>query len=115
MSDPYAETLARLSHVPGVRGAIIVEPETGVPVMAEVEAHTSAQALAALASALFQRTGKASDAAGFGALHRLQLDAEGGRVLMAHAGDLVLVVLVGDAGQLGLVRLEMQRAAEALT
>lgn len=113
MTDRFADALARLSRVPGVRGAIIVEPDTGVPVVAEVEASTSAQALAALAAALFQRTGRASDAAGFGTLNRLQLDAEGGRVLMAGAGDLVLVVLVADDGQLGMVRLEMQRAAES--
>lgn len=114
MSDLYTETLTRLSHVPGVRGAIIVEPDTGVPVMAEVEASVSPQALAALAAALFQRTGRASSAAGFGALERLHLEAEDGHVLMAGAGDLVLVVLVDDDGQLGRVRLETQRAAETL-
>lgn len=114
MSDAYTETLARLSRVPGVRGAIIVEPDSGVPVMAEVEAGVSPQALAALAAALFQRTGRASDAAGFGTLRRLHLEAAGGHVLMAGAGALVLVVLVDDDGQLGRVRLEAQRAAEAL-
>ena len=33
---------------------------------------------------------------------------------MAGAGELILVVLVDDDGQLGMVRLETQRAAESL-
>lgn len=114
MSDAYATTVERLSRIPGVRGAIIVEPDTGVPVLSEVEASASPQALAALAAALFKRTANASTAAGFGPLQRLQLEAAGGHVLMTDAGDLVLVVLVDDDGQLGMVRLEMQRAAESL-
>jgi predicted regulator of Ras-like GTPase activity (Roadblock/LC7/MglB family) len=114
VSDVFADTVARLSHVPGVRGAILVEPETGVPITAEVEANVSPQALAALAAALFQRTATASTAAGLGALRRFHLEGAGGHVLMAGAGDLILVVLVEDDGQLGLVRLEAQRAAESL-
>ena len=114
MSDIYVDTVARLSRVSGVRGAIIVEPETGVPVMAEVEVGVSPQALAALAAALFRRTANASAAAGFGPLRRFHLEAAGGHVLMAGAGDLVLVVLVDDERQLGMVRLEAQRAVESL-
>jgi predicted regulator of Ras-like GTPase activity (Roadblock/LC7/MglB family) len=114
VSDPFAAVVERLSRIPGVRGAIVVEPDTGVPVTAEVDASSSPQALAALAAALFKRTASASDAAGFGALRRLQLEAAGGQVLMGDAGDLVLVVLVEDDAQLGMVRLEMQRAAESL-
>lgn len=114
MSDQYEATLGRLSHVPGVRGAILVDPEAGVPVVAEVEANVSAQALAALAAALFQHTSRASDAAGFGSLHRFHLESEHGHVLMSGAGELVLVVLVDDDGQLGMIRLETQRAAEEL-
>jgi predicted regulator of Ras-like GTPase activity (Roadblock/LC7/MglB family) len=114
LSDAYAATLGRLSRVPGVRGAILVDPEAGVPVVAEVETNVSAQALAALAAALFQRTSRASDAAGFGSLHRFHLESERGHVLMSGAGDFVLVVLVDDDAQLGMVRLETHRAAESL-
>ncbi len=114
MSDAFAATLARLSHVPGVRGAIIVEPETGVPVLAEVQTSVSPQALAALAAALYQHTARASESAGFGALQHFQLEAEGGHVLMAGTSDLVLVLLVDDDAQLGMARLEMRRAAESL-
>lgn len=114
MSDVFALTLEKLSHVPGVRGAILVEPDTGTPVVAEVEAGRSPEALAALAAALFKRTAGASGAAGYGPLRRLHLEAEDGHVLMAAAGELVLVVLVDDDGQLGRIRLETQRAAESL-
>ena len=114
MSDVYLDTVARLSRVPGVRGAIVVEPDTGVPVTAEVDASVASEALSALAAALFQRTASASSAAGLGPLRRFQLETAGGHLLMARAGELVLVVLVEDDGQLGRVRLETQRAAESL-
>lgn len=114
MSDLYGAILGRLSRVPGVRGAILVDPDAGVPVMAEVEAQVSAPALAALAAALFQRTSNASNAAGFGSLRRFHLESERGHVLMTGAGELVLVVLVDDDAQLGMVRLEAHRAADSL-
>jgi predicted regulator of Ras-like GTPase activity (Roadblock/LC7/MglB family) len=97
-----------------VRGALIVDMGAGVPVTAEVETGISPDALAALAAALYERTARASDAAGFGALSTFHLEAEGGHVVMAGAGDLVLIALVDDDAQLGRVRLETQRAAETL-
>jgi predicted regulator of Ras-like GTPase activity (Roadblock/LC7/MglB family) len=112
--DDYQATIVRLSHVPGVRGAMLVDPDAGVPVTAEVETDVSPAALAALASALFQRTASASAAAGFGALGTFHLEAEQGHVLMAGAGELVLVVLIDDDAQLGMIRLETHRAAESL-
>lgn len=114
MSDVYRDAIERLSHVPGVRGALIVDMGAGVPVTAEVETGISPDALAALAAALYERTARASDAAGFGALSTFHLEAEGGHVVMAGAGDLVLIALVDDDAQLGRVRLETQRAAETL-
>jgi predicted regulator of Ras-like GTPase activity (Roadblock/LC7/MglB family) len=114
VTDAYAATIARLSHVPGVRGALLVDPDAGVPVTAEVETDVSPAALAALASALFQRTAKASSAAGFGTLDSFHLEAEKGHVLMAGAGELVLVVLIDDDAQLGMIRLEAHRAVESL-
>lgn len=114
MSDVYVDTVSRLSRVPGVRGAILVEAAGGVPVTAEVDASISPRAVAALAAALFQRTASVSTTAGLGRLRRFQLETAGGHVLMAGAGELILVVLVDDDGQLGMVRLETQRAAESL-
>jgi len=101
MSDPYRTSVERLSRVTGVRGALVVEIEAGVPVSAELAEDVSGQAVAALA-------------AGFGPARTLQLETTEGHVIMVGAGDLMVVVVAERGAQLGLVRLEAHRAAEAL-
>lgn len=115
MIDQYREAVTRLSRVPGVSGALVVEREAGLPVVEELKPDVSGTAVAALAAALFQRTQQASETAGYGELKLLQLHAEEGQVLIAGAGELVVVALVEDDAQVGRVRLEAQRAARALT
>lgn len=112
MNPPFAAALERLSRVPGVRGAMIVDTTAGVPVASEVAAGVPAPAVAALAASLFKRTAQA--AAGFGALGALQLEADGGHVVIAGAGEVAIVAVAETAAQLGLVRLEVRRVAEAL-
>jgi predicted regulator of Ras-like GTPase activity (Roadblock/LC7/MglB family) len=114
MSDVYMDALERLSHVPGVLGALIVESEAGVPVTTELAEGVDGKALAALAASLFQRTTKAADTAAFGRLRTLQLEAQGGHVVVANGGELLVVVVAEKDAQLGMVRLEAHRAAEAL-
>jgi len=114
MSDPYRTSVERLSRVSGVRGALVVELETGVPVSAELAEDVSGPAVAALAAALYRRSHSAASGAGFGPARTLQLETTAGHVLMVGAGDLVIVVVTEPAAQLGLVRLEANRAAEAL-
>jgi predicted regulator of Ras-like GTPase activity (Roadblock/LC7/MglB family) len=114
MSDAYTEALERLSHVPGVRGALIVERDAGVPVIAELAEGVDGKALAALAASLFKRTTKAADTAAFGQLRTLQLEAHAGHVVVANGGELLIIVVAEKDAQLGMVRLEAHRAAEAL-
>jgi hypothetical protein len=114
MSDPFTTTLDRLSRITGVRGALIVEADAGVPVLTELSAGVNGAAVAALASALYQRTSKATNVVDQGALKSLQLEAENGHVIVAGAGELLVVVLAERTAQLGMVRLEVSRAAEAL-
>lgn len=114
MSDIYSEALERLSRVPGVRGALIVETDAGVPVLSELAEGVEGTAVAALASSLFRRTDKAAQSATFGNLRTLQLEAEFGHVVVANGGDLLIVVVAEKTAQLGMVRLEAHRAAEAL-
>jgi predicted regulator of Ras-like GTPase activity (Roadblock/LC7/MglB family) len=114
MTDTYGELLGRLSGVPGVKGALLVEPEAGVLVRAEVDTRTDGHALAALAAALFQRTERAGDLAGLGRLTSFQLDADAGHVVMAMSRDVLLVVLADANAQLGMIRLQTHRAAESL-
>ena len=114
MSDVFSQALSRLSHVSGVRGALIVEADAGVPVLSELAQGVDGDAVAALASSLYRRTHKAADTAEFGKLRTLQLEAEAGHVIVASGGDMLVVVVAEKNAQLGLVRLEAHRAAEAL-
>jgi predicted regulator of Ras-like GTPase activity (Roadblock/LC7/MglB family) len=114
MSDIFAEALDRLSRVSGVRGALIVETDAGVPVLSELAEGVPGDEVAALASSLFRRTSKAATTADFGNLRTLQLEAEYGHVIVAHGGEMLVVVVADRNAQLGQLRLEAHRAAEAL-
>jgi len=114
MNDAYRTTLEKLSHVPGVRGALIALADAGVPVVEELQPDVSGPAIAALAGAVFRRTALAAGSANFGALESLQLEAEGGQVLIGGAGELIVVALVSDDAQIGRARVEVARAAQSL-
>lgn len=106
--------LSRVSRVPGVLGALVVETDAGVPVVAEVAEDTDGDAVAALAAALFNGTAQAADAGGFGTLENLHLETEDGHVIVAGTGEMVVVVLADRDAHLGSVRIEALRASEAL-
>jgi predicted regulator of Ras-like GTPase activity (Roadblock/LC7/MglB family) len=114
MSDVFTAAVERLSRVRVVRGALVVEADAAVPVVAELSEGVNGTAVAALAASLFRRTAQASEAAQFGPLSTLQLEADDGHVIVVGAGDLILVVVAERNAQLGLVRLEAHRAAESL-
>jgi predicted regulator of Ras-like GTPase activity (Roadblock/LC7/MglB family) len=114
VSDLLNDAVDRLSRVNGVRGAMIVETDAGLPVTAELTEGVDGGAVAALASSLFRRTDRASATAEFGAVNTMQLEADGGHVIVSSAGELLIVVIADKGAQLGLVRLEAHRAAEAL-
>jgi predicted regulator of Ras-like GTPase activity (Roadblock/LC7/MglB family) len=115
MSDPFRTSVERLSRVSGVRGALVVDLEAGVPVSAELSEELSGTAVAALAANLYRRTSAAAAGAGFGVAKILQLEAAGGHVIVVGAGELIVVVVAEPGAQLGLVRLEAHRAAESMT
>lgn len=114
MSDLFTTVLERLSRVPGVRGAMIVDTTAGVPVVCEVSEGVPADKVAALAASLFKRTARAAESVAFGHLDTLQLEADAGHVVVADAGETAVVAVAERGSQLGLVRLEVHRAAEAL-
>lgn len=114
MSDPYREGLDRLSRIRGVRGALIVDGAAGVPVIADVSPDVPVPALAALAASLYRRTERSARDAGLGQVRALQLVAEHGHILMAQGKDVMVVALAEPMAQLGLVRLEVRKLAEAV-
>jgi predicted regulator of Ras-like GTPase activity (Roadblock/LC7/MglB family) len=114
MSDLFTTVLQRLSRVPGVRGAMIVDTTAGLPVVAEVAEGVAAEPVAALAASLFRRTARAAEGVAFGHLDTVQLEADEGHVVVADAGETAVVAIAERGAQLGLVRLEVHRAAESL-
>lgn len=114
MSDVVETVLTRLTRVAGVRGAIVVDAEAGVPVAADVAPGVPETAMAALAGSLHSQTRAASETAGVGALKVLQLEAALGHLLMVGAGPLLVVVLMEPGAQLGLVRVRLAHAAKEL-
>ncbi|MCI0434317.1 MAG: roadblock/LC7 domain-containing protein [Gemmatimonadetes bacterium] len=114
MTDAYRDALAGLSRVPGVRGALLALADAGVPVAEELQPGVSGSAIAALAAALFRRTSMASESGGLGALETVQVEAEAGQVHVAGAGNLIVIALVTNDAQIGRVRMELLRAAQAV-
>ncbi|CAN5780540.1 hypothetical protein BH23GEM9_BH23GEM9_28170 [soil metagenome] len=114
MSDVFAAAVKRMSRVSGVRGALIVEGEAGLPVVSELSEGVNGTAVAALAASLFRRSAQAATTAEFGGLSTLHLEADGGHVVAVGAGELILVVIADRDAQLGLVRLEAHRAARTV-
>ena len=89
MNALFTAAVERLSRVAGVRGALLVESEAGVPVVSELRAGVNETAVAALVASLFH-------------------------VVAVDAGELILVVVADHDAQLGLVRFEAHRAAESI-
>lgn len=114
MTDTYGTAVRGLTRIQGVRGALIVDTEAGVPVASDLAEGVAETALAALAGSLFQRTGDASRAAGQGELQALHLDAGEGQLVAVGAGSLLVVVLAAPSAQLGLVRVQASRVAKEL-
>ncbi|MBI4545723.1 MAG: roadblock/LC7 domain-containing protein [Gemmatimonadetes bacterium] len=116
MSDAFAAVLDRLSRVPGVEGALLVDADAGVLVAADLAGGVDGGAVAALTASLYRQTARAAGDAGLGALETVHLEAEAGHVLVAGAAapTLLVVAVAAVDAQLGLVRVETQRIAAEL-
>jgi predicted regulator of Ras-like GTPase activity (Roadblock/LC7/MglB family) len=115
MMDLLRRAVLDLTRIPGARGALVVDPEAGVPVASELETGISDTALAALTSSLYHRALGALGASGHGRLRALQVEAAGGQLVIVGAEALLVVVLTAPSAQLGLVRVQAARAAAELT
>ena len=114
MSENLDTVLDRVSRVPGVRGVMLVDGAAGVPIVAELAEGVNGQAVAALAASLLKRSSKASEMADYGAVRALQLESADGHLLIASAGEVLAVAVTAESAQLGLIRLEIQKAVEGL-
>lgn len=114
MTTSLRETLGTVAALPGVRAAVAAAMPDGVAAEAVAAVQVDVDALAAFATALFERTRRANAAAGYGDTTQIVLDAEHGRLFVAARGELALIVLAdADAGA-GLIRVSLQRALGAV-
>ena len=114
MTHQLQGVLDALTRVRGVQGAMFVAREDGLVIAETLMARVRGRALAALAASVFGKFTWVAGAAAAGEPRFLHLQCSEGAVLVLAAGEDVLVVIVTDRNaNVGLVRLEMLRAAEA--
>ena len=109
-------TLDLITRVRGVRGAMLVSAEDGIVVAEQLMEGIKGSAVAALAASLAGRLRRAMEAAGTGASVFWHLQAEQGALLVVPGGDaagggLMVVAVTEPDVNIGLVRLELLRAA----
>jgi predicted regulator of Ras-like GTPase activity (Roadblock/LC7/MglB family) len=109
----YGRALDLVTRVRGVRGAMLVSGEDGLIVAEQLMEGIKGPAVAALAASLANRLARAMEAAGVGASLFWHLQAEAGALLVVGAPSGILVVAITEPDvNVGLVRLELLRAAE---
>ena len=111
----FTRALEQVTQVRGVRGAMIVSGQDGLVVAEQLMEGLRGPAVAALAASLSNRLTRAMEAAGLGGGggQFWHLQCEGGALLVVPAASGLLVVAVADPEvNVGLVRLELLRAAE---
>ena len=115
MRKSFDDVLDQLSRVAGVRGAMLVDAQAGVPIVAEMAEGVAGPAVAAMAASLVKRAQRATTSAKFGGLRTIQLEAADGHLIIANHGDIIAVAVTRQDAQLGLVRVEIRSAVEALS
>jgi predicted regulator of Ras-like GTPase activity (Roadblock/LC7/MglB family) len=113
--SPFTASLEHLTRQRGVLGGLVVSENDGIIVDAIVQATVRSPVVAALAASMYRRARQSARAAGLGAVQYLELGAEQGRLCMAGAvgvgEDLVLVLVTDERVPVGLLRVELLRAA----
>jgi predicted regulator of Ras-like GTPase activity (Roadblock/LC7/MglB family) len=115
VSDDLQRALDRISRVRGMRGLMWVSADDGITVAQLLMEGVRGKAVAALAASLARKVSGAAGAVGAGAIRFVQMEAEGGTLLVAPAPpDLLVVALADSRVNIGLARLEMMRAVQTV-
>ena len=114
MASPFATVLDSLIRQRGVTAALVVSERDGIAIDSNLQIGQSGDRLAALAAFLYRKARLSARAAGMGAVSFLQLEAPAGRICAVGGGSLVLVVVAENTVNVGLVRVELLRAVDAL-
>lgn len=114
MGTAFSAMLQALSRQRGVTAALVVSEQDGIVVDSNLQIGQSGERVAALAAFLYRKARLSARAAGLGSATFMQLEAPKGRLCAAGAGDLVIVVVAASAVNVGLIRVELLRAAGEL-
>ncbi len=115
MSMRFRGILDTITRVRGVRGAMIVGYQDGLVISDSLMEDVRGNAVAALTSSLTKHIANATSASGAGAPQFLHVQAARGALLAVVGAAEILVVAIADPSvNVGLVRLELIRAAEAV-
>ena len=111
----FRRALELVTRVRGVRGAMLVSGDDGLVIAEQLMEGIKGPAVAALAASLAGRLRRAMEAAGVGPSVFWHLQATDGALLVVPTASGMLVVAVAEPDvNVGLARLELLRAAEAL-
>ena len=114
MATPFTAMLQTLSRQRGVTAALVVSESDGIVIDSNMHIGQSGDKVAALAASLYKKARLSARAAGMGAVSFMQLEAPNGRLCAVGSGELVLVVVAATAVNVGLVRVDLLRAAVEL-
>ena len=106
--------VALLGRLRGVRGVVLTSLDDALPIASSAHVDVDVDALAAIAADIYRRAIVTAKTTNAGAVRRVSLEAEGGRLVAASRGTMLLVVLAEHETNPGLLRLSVQRALEEL-
>ncbi len=102
-----------LLRVDGVVGSLLVGKD-GLVVASTLLDPADAEVLGAMAAAVYGEIDKATKRIGVGGLSDAIISAQDGMVMMLESHDLILVVITQRTVNVGLVKMEMRRAASRI-
>lgn len=114
MSTQFTAVLDALTRQRGVRASMVVDAVDGIAIDSNLQFGQDGNRVAALAASLYRKARQSAQAAGLGGTGFMQLEADAGRLCILGGDTLVLVVVAERDANVGLIRLEMRRAAQSL-
>lgn len=115
MTNAFGSVLEQLTRQRGVRASLIVSETDGLIVDATLRFGEDGDRVAALTASLYRKARLSAAAARLGEVAFLQLDAEQGRICaIGGRNDLVVLVVAEPAANVGLIRVELLKALEAI-
>lgn len=103
-----------LIRVDGVIGSLLVGRD-GLVIASTLIDDEDAEVLGAMSAAVFGEIDKATKRIGIGTLVDAIIDAKEGSILVLEARDVILTVVTQRMVNLGLVKMEMRRAAKRIS